>query len=459
MSNLPIFGRVSLLSGCLRGQVSQKVLQQRLHTALDCWLSILTLIRGLCLFCFIFLLWFCLPLEIDAHAQAECDDPNTPEHEQCTNTPTRESLFKTPTPAPTKNIACPSGTPVGWLTLTPDPLWMLNCAECIYGASPITATMTAPAWLLTSTPGYSLTQTAILTNTATVTPNATETPTITPTSYNQFYTQYLGQSSKTQCDFPAWPTWGYYYGSTVTIDNYSSTNMGHFYRIVVDNGAGDRNTAFVKTSDETAKYGNAWSSGDYTIWAGVTNSSQDAKNYITGLDWVPDNADISTNYIYWGGSAKAGVRGRTSGACSTITVDVWMVKWGIPPTATPTPTGSATVTPTATGTVTPLPTDMYCAYVDGYLPGEGDDYFSDMIPNITLGETQCMTLIPAIDIDLSAVPWLPDIGIEAIQTNGVQLCMQSIEFGVIRIFQQEWNLDLIATMMLAILGIRLVLRS
>lgn len=48
-----------------------------------------------------------------------------------TITPTWEPIFKSPTPRPTLNPACPDGQPEGWLTVTPSSRWLMNCEQCI----------------------------------------------------------------------------------------------------------------------------------------------------------------------------------------------------------------------------------------------------------------------------------------------------------------------------------------
>jgi len=74
------------------------------------------------------------------------------------------------------SFVCPLTTPVGWGTYTPSPLWMIECAGC--GAT-LTSTVTAvPTWSGTGTPP-SPTSTSISTPTPYVTPDGCVLPVAT----------------------------------------------------------------------------------------------------------------------------------------------------------------------------------------------------------------------------------------------------------------------------------------
>lgn len=46
-------------------------------------------------------------------------------------TPTWENLINPAATATPRNLSCPTQQPVGWKTLTPDPLWLMNCGVCV----------------------------------------------------------------------------------------------------------------------------------------------------------------------------------------------------------------------------------------------------------------------------------------------------------------------------------------
>jgi hypothetical protein len=85
------------------------------------------------------------------------------------------STFIPPSPSPTPfDVSCPVGTPAGWGTYTPSPLWSVECGACAVIVTP-TSTMTAspvPTWSGTGTPPATASPTA----SPTVSPTASPIP-------------------------------------------------------------------------------------------------------------------------------------------------------------------------------------------------------------------------------------------------------------------------------------------
>jgi len=96
--------------------------------------------------------------------------------QQATITATNTFIPPTPTATLAINSTCPQGTPAGWGTYTPSPLWLLECGNCQSVVGTGTPTSTA-------TPLYSPTPLIWYTTTsgtpylvASVTPTQTATP-------------------------------------------------------------------------------------------------------------------------------------------------------------------------------------------------------------------------------------------------------------------------------------------
>lgn len=89
---------------------------------------------------------------------------------QVTATITATFIPPSVTPTTMYNFECPVGTPAGWGTYTPSPLWYLECEYCVW-------TPTSTALPPTITPTHDGTGTPYPTSTITVTPSITGTPT------------------------------------------------------------------------------------------------------------------------------------------------------------------------------------------------------------------------------------------------------------------------------------------
>jgi hypothetical protein len=428
---VPIFGLDFLQLVCTLVRCKVRLWPQRLHFVSGYWPFILTRKKALCLFCYTFLLLYCPLFVINAAAQSECDDPETPEHEICTPTPTRELLFKTQTPAPTANLVCPPSLPENWGSLTPDPLWMAQCFGCLLTLTP-QVTMTPPDFLITGTPGYTVTQTAIYTPTATLTPNATATP------FVQYWTkEYPEQQWCTT------PQSGWQYKS---IWQLTTASVGNTIRAVKFRSgySGSRSNLLFKTRQPT-NYPN-WSinssiSMDNGIQCYNSGHSGDPCNDlfgVSGAQRISYQNDLS-GYLEW-----EIVKYDPTGAECGLIYDIEVAYYGLPETA-PTPT----VTPTATA----LPLTDYCAYVDGW--GTEPDN-SDMLPEITIGENTCYVIFPAFSVSFSALSLLVEI--PDFVSPGVQVCGRDVQFGTMSIFGLTFNLDDIATYMGAAAAFFMVIR-
>lgn len=101
-------------------------------------------------------------------------------------------IIQTPTALPARDYSCPSGVPVGWGVVTPDPAWLASCYNCVprptLGVATVLPTRTpipTRTPVLFGTPSYTGTVTATPTATATVTPSV-EITSVMPITENVY---------------------------------------------------------------------------------------------------------------------------------------------------------------------------------------------------------------------------------------------------------------------------------
>jgi len=321
-----------------------------------------------------------------------------------TSTPT----FIPPSVTPTGGLfECPVGTPAGWGTYTPSALWELECSSC---ASVVTPTSTTEP-TFTPNPTYVyLTQAACqtapvggevcytaLAPTSTVVPSVT--PTVTPTG-NVYFTgtcsvEPTGGNTVDTCnkvsntlinvvDYDAWSPYGRFVGASI----YSSVTTTVSIYIY----------ATFTTSASTFEYNHNWyGTGTYT--AGVPNST---------YEWVREvqvTAGQTRTYI-------VGYRPNPN-VYSQKGADVWL-SIGAPYNPNGTPT--ATITPTGT----PYFDTGFCASVSPKIDEFGFDLFiPDGAPNCSMG-------------------W-DEFGVGDYTVPAVQICFQPSQFGVIRLFGNDYE--------------------
>lgn len=67
----------------------------------------------------------------EVSAQESTPTPTATPPNYYTPDPDPDPIFNTPTPRGITDYGCPEGDPIGWMTVTPDPVWLFNCGHCV----------------------------------------------------------------------------------------------------------------------------------------------------------------------------------------------------------------------------------------------------------------------------------------------------------------------------------------
>lgn len=408
---------------CSSERLTVKPCQWWLRTPLDYLQSILTMKRLQFYALFLFLLFYSQPFVIEGKAQSECDDPETPIHEECTPTPEWRPIWLTPTPEPTKSYECPDGVPEGWGLRTPSPLWMASCSKCV-PQTPV-PTSTLMPWQETaaaSTPiPYWATQTAIA-------PTATNTPEVTEEPVPEFWAETFHFEDSVQAE-------------VVPIDKLYSTNTrGRLAAFVISYSGNTSNAGhgdamlqelslYLVNRGPTLGY-----KCYYRNTLGDVVGSALCDTYAPGAEKVRigfqinhlEDGNFGVRYSTW---AEATLSWEATVRFVYRSVDVQP-----PPQPTSTPVVS------------------YCSSVKGYDPADPGELGLEL-PVPMVGTPTC-TGIPAFEIDLSVLNWLPGVSFEAVTFPGLNICATPIKFGEVKFVGISVDLDILSLIMAAVVIIR-----
>lgn len=316
---------------------------------------------------------------------------------------TPSPTFIPPSITPTPYLYdCPVGTPLGWGTYTPSPLWLSTCGSC---ASLPTSTLeptgtlnplTATAQYLTGTP------TPTTTGTPTGTPEILATPTLQGAAFD-FDAQYLTRNglvtplvSELSCT-PIAGTDGIRTvtctGSFATIDNGWNSEIGH-------------TQTFIGMANHLNPSGEA-----LLYWNATLSNLTNVESYrfrLNGGD-VPlvgtanPYLDINFEFTFESGTSFVG----TYSGDITITYSTEPIFV------------STTATPTVTPTTIPYVT-TYCSSVAPQFDEFGFELFQpDGAPNCSIG-------------------W-DSFGVGDYTMPAAQICLQPSKFGVIRLFAVDFE--------------------
>lgn len=406
------------------------------------------------LLCFICLLTCSLVFGIsDAYAQ----DPTSTDTPAATATPTNSSIYSTPTVAPTGNYQCNGEQPIGWMTVTPDAYWLMQCGFCV---TPVSSTN----WFGENP--FNITGTPVFGDTPTPVSTATITPTPDNLNFTDNVTSVINYATAIDPALPAVD----YYGEYLDKLYYDASN-GKISFWTPDIGT----SVFYEVSFKIATSGilPARSGfGDRHVQLKITNDSLSLLEVDLDLDGIYEiqltsgqsyidifyecNHTIICNYQY-----TYLINAIGHGASSTyrdfsaqVSVEnnfashkyvYYNIEWWrglfyfIPPTPTPT-----TVPITDCSEVDPAE--------DGSTGGMGNEF---TLPNISLGWGRCMSL-GGWNISLTwaqaFIPTLPD----SWTVPGIEICFVPIEFGELNLFGLGVDLDLIAAVMAGVLIIRII---
>ncbi len=343
-----------------------------------------------------------------------------------TPSPDWQPLFPTNTPAPTENYQCPDGNPDGYGTITPDPYWWINCANCITPGSP--------------------------TQGATSTLDLTSTPTPTPDP-GELHVKAFGYQPMTplNCGYfgnpPAQHCLAEWYLTIPEADN-GQEIVGRLWGGI----SGRWNNVDIYY---TWNVSNLWDPGgaylnfDSTYWGYLEydNSEMDP-NEVRGL--IPWLGTIRTAALAEWADPINGMDGGTYlmhywFPANTVGAEDWylfMFYKGTELGAVPTPS----------------PIAGYCGSVAGEGGGQGQDLDS-WLPQILVAEGTCIQVL-GWTIDLSVLNWLPGLeGITDVTLPGFHLCVNPIQFGEVQLFGVGIDLDLIAFLGAGLVILRILLRS
>jgi len=333
--------------------------------------------------------------------------------------PTSTMTFIPPSVTPTLNaFNCPIGTPAGWGTYTPSAMWLVECGNC---GSVVTSTPTA---LPTGTPNPTYVyQTQAACQTApvggeacyTATPNINLTPSITPSP-----TATLSAYSMNfyQVDFVSIQGGG---SPTNVVNSYTASpelNVNsHLYTFTGSYSATDTSGLYNAYLQYQFRIDGLAPSGNQTIYISWLYSSGTNVQSYGGSTLLSNSTSVSLPFnsqlllpmrVY--ASSGNSYTGNFSGSFT-----LWVSTYPYDPFATSTPT------PTPTGT--PYFDTGYCSSVAPTVSEFGFDLFiPDGSPNCAMG-------------------W-DSFGVGEYTVPAVQICLQPSQFGVIRLFNEDYEVGI-----------------
>ena len=347
---------------------------------------------------------------------------------------TATATFIPPSPTPTHySYSCPVGTPAGWGTYTPSPLWDLTCSNC----SIITTPTATPAWNGTGTPPPGCTPVPVPVGEAMYCyQNPTSTPTISatavPTINYSVQTMYCLTSNCVQNNshsVSVTVTSGYKTGRQLNFEFFNKIGSQKvYYKIVGLSGSTYQNQYENKDSsqllvyttfrvgqntnnwqlDQTATYSSGSQSGDW--WIRSFQGSELSGDWDTGL---ADLQNYNSSFLYlYVGPQVSGYAQRfylPTNVVVTFSSDPLV----LPPTATPAPTA------------TPYFDTGYCSSIAPTISEFGFDLFR---PNGSLNCNMGWNEWTVADYTMPAV----------------QICFQPSDFGVIRMFGRDYEVGTMA---------------
>lgn len=326
-------------------------------------------------------------------------------------TPTPTATFIPPTPSPTPiDLACPVGTPVGYGTYTPSPLWNLSCGGC---AVPSVTASPIP----TGTPN------------ALGTPAPTFTPTIAPTLFVHTTPTTVGATIYHDLvNQPAWASGSYY-------------NCQNYYNGIVCSFFISRTSTSSSSVAQTAMR---------ISW----NKTGTAQNIFYQIDAIASDVYWYTHPLITSNptTPSMGLQRWSTGSQPATGTGQWvsfsgMSAWPVAngyvdiamstnPLSTATFQGTiyiqpqtivATPQPVPTATNVPYNPNSYCGSVVPVLDDFGFDLFAPV------GEPNC------------AIGWDGfTIGETEYGIPAVQICLVPSNFGVIRMFGRDFPIGDIA---------------
>lgn len=356
------------------------------------------------------------------------------------------------------NFNCPVGDPIGWMTVTPDALWLMGCGQCVNGSGQWGTSTDVPEATVTGTPP---------------TPTATDEP----VSSEVFVDYFTGVVEELELHVPdvdkSGDGWFEAQGDWET-DGVGNAWMNlpgvgdQVYRTAVfDGGATSVDMLLnAKRGENNARIGQSFHFQDaqnYGMWYAfsiglalgyVENGSFQLMYFTTdfnwGIDtwreartlvqgetisvWVDGDLKITGSVPYYLSETRYGlINWVNSGAPDTTGAfyDWVAVNPVIVPTATP--------GPTATGT----PVNSYCDMVHDVAEEEPAFEWGGVV----YGSSECIDIGP-YSASLFGFEWgIPHVA---------HICFQSVSFGSVYVFGVAILVDIILLAMAAVTVVRLL---
>lgn len=337
---------------------------------------------------------------------------------------TPEPIFKTPTPRPTDFYDCPQpGEMEGFGEETPSVSWMMSCGLCL--STQMATVIPSPMPTLEGTPG-------------------TPAPTPTPTATEQVGDQDSGWMT---IEFPVFG------------DGYSG--MQTYPDLIVDGS--------VSGSFATIAYNVDWQQ----FFLGSCRDK--TGNFLIYADAGVPTAGLCSWQSTWRGSGPEG-----AGIMNAWWTEYWKREGALticyrPPNGVDdicSVTGVSSISWTgyvvSGGSVysepepTPAQDLSHCKSIESDLVTvtgfDAEGIFTIPVP--TLGQANCIVLMPAFTLPVTAINIIPGINIENdIVFPGATLCVRALNFGTLRILGMAIDLDFYAVLIGAMMILRKVLRS
>lgn len=316
---------------------------------------------------------------------------------QVTATITATFIPPSVTPTTMYNFECPVGTPAGWGTYTPSPLWYLECEYCVW-------TPTSTALPPTITPTHDGTGTPYPTATVTTTPVYTPTPEANPIRFNPDELSHGVTNGVSVIDVVS-PSllhisytgdWNPYISDiTISIVDTLLRPEAFSYDLYYY-------VTFAGTHDP-------WNAPMqcFNAWYAPMNCSAPAGGVVTGVFHEDE---------FWGATGSVAFFGTyfDPNSWGSRSFDAWLSLHAPYEPSSSTPTPTVTVTPAGYG---------FCNTVAPVDPAFGFDLF---VPD---GEPNC---------DMG---W-DEFGVGDYTIPAVQICFQPSQFGVIRLFGKDYEVGI-----------------
>jgi len=336
---------------------------------------------------------------------------------------TPEPIFKTPTTRPTDFYDCPqTGEMEGFGEKTPSVSWMMSCGLCL--STQMATVIPSQIPTLEGTPG---------------TPDVTLTPTIEgqgewePGIYNIVFPGFGNR------------------------ENESASSMTG-YEVVPGNG----NLVFYLSGDCFRDwFGDPVAIGCDVVCKGFVHDNQ--PNKVTRWEGWTFQATGNWSRVITANNFGSSLHPGELELMCMLNTGPWVPEYSGFEVSYVEGNNLYVVDGPIPDTPTPDPDNSYCGTIDignggGSDPFNAEDVFTIPVP--VLGQANCIVLMPAFTLPVTAINIIPGINIENdISFPGATLCVRALQLGILKILGMAIDLDFYAVLIGAMMILRKVLRS